>query len=163
MTIGSHWTVVGRQQRYSELPAAVAGIVCWAAIAVTEGAMTGLEYAWLLVAALPLGVWVLRMRLLVKDDYLLEFAVVGPWRHRVDLSSLESLNRKRTGGRGGLGVIVVRDSHGGRLQIPVGRLSGREVWGKMLLDAAAQTGASVDNSSRQLLERAVSARARGPA
>lgn len=143
--------VVGRQQRYYELPAAGAGVLCWAVIAGSDGLAVGLEYVWILAIALVLAAWVLRMRLLVTDA-VMEFAIVGPWRRRVDLQTLRSLTWKHTGGPASKGVIVVRDDHGKRIQIPVGRLSGGEVWGQMLLEAAERSGATIDDHSKRLLE-----------
>jgi hypothetical protein len=142
--------VVGRAQRFPELPAAVGGALIWAAITVSGGPGVGLKFAWMLAMALVLGAWVVRMRLLVQGS-VMTFAIVGPWRHRVDLSELQSVAWKHTGGPGSRGVFVVRDDQGRHLQIPVGRLSGIEVWGKLLLDAAARSGATIDISTRHSL------------
>lgn len=146
--------VVGRQQRYYELPAAIAMVAGWTLGAISEGASTGIKYVWILAIGVVLGTWVLRMRLVLRGS-VLEFAIVGLWRHRVDLRAVKSIAWKRTGGPGSKGVIVVRDGYGSRIQIPVGRLSGMEVWGNMLLEAAARSGATIDDIAGRLLEEAV--------
>jgi hypothetical protein len=56
-----------------------------------------------------------------------------------------------TGAWRSLGTIFVRDQHGGRVPIYVGRFSRIEEWGPLLLDAAERSHAPVDPHSRALL------------
>lgn len=94
------------------------------------------------------------MRLQLRDRTL-ERRVVGPWRRSVDLDSLESIRWKHTGGAASKGTMFVRDRDGRQLPIYVGRFTGGDVWGKLLLDAAKRTGATIDEPSRYVLEAEV--------
>lgn len=143
--------VLGKQQRFFEMPAVIASFAIWAVIVGSDGLLVGLKYIWVLAIGLVLGTWVLRMRLRLRGSTF-ELAVVGPWRRAVDLDSLESIRWKHTGGPASKGTIFVRDRTGHRVPVYVGRFSGGEVWGKILLEAAARGGATIDDHSRRLLE-----------
>jgi hypothetical protein len=145
--------IVGRQQRFYELPAAIAGTLLWLGIFISEGPVKGLEYVWILALGLALGAWAVLMRLCIQGSTLL-FTVIGPWRWTVNLSSIENIRWSNTGRDRARGNIYVTDRHGGRVRIPVGRLDGIEIWGRALLDAAARSHASVDPTARELLEGA---------
>jgi hypothetical protein len=137
--------VLGRQQRFFEIPADAALVVVWVAIAFSEGLSVGLRYGWVLAIGLVHGTWVLRMRLQLRGRRL-ELPLVGPWRRAVDLDSLESK-----------GTMLVRDRTGRRVPIYVGRFTGSEVWSKILLEAAERSGAMIDDHSRHLLSTATTA------
>ena len=157
MNAASGTGVVGRQQRYYELPAAVAGIAVWGAIAGSEGLVVGLKYLWILAIGVWLGAFCVLMRVRLGGSTLsvrgstFIFALV--WR-TVDLGSLVSIWWKRTGSAASRGTIFVRDRSGHLVRIPVGRLDGIEVWGRVLLDAAATSHAEVDPKAQHLLEGA---------
>jgi hypothetical protein len=98
------------------------------------------------------NLWALLMRLQLDGD---RFALtIGPWRRAVDMAALESITWKMTGGGRSRGMIFVRDAHGGRVPIYVGRFSRIDQWGPRLLNAAARCGATVDARSRHLLQGA---------
>lgn len=151
--------VVGKQQRYYEMPAAVASVLCWLYIAASEGMVVGAKNAWFLLLGLSLGVYSLRMRLELCGTTL-ALAYLGPWRHEVDLQSLQSVTWKHTGAAASRGSIFVRARDGRKLRIPVGRLDGIGEWGVILLEAAARCHADVDPVARQLLEGAGAPRTR---
>jgi hypothetical protein len=56
-----------------------------------------------------------------------------------------------TGGWRSQGMIFVRDRHGGKVGIYVGRFNKIDEWGPLLLQAAERSGADVDRHSRGLL------------
>lgn len=145
--------VLGRQQRFFELPPAAVGALVWVGIAATEGLGEGLKDVWLLAIAVAMATWCLRMRLQLRGRRF-ELAVVGPWRRSVDLDSLESIRWRHTGGPASKGTMFVRDRTGHRVSVYVGRFTGGEVWGEMLLQAAEQSGATIDDHSRRLLGEA---------
>lgn len=149
--------VIGTQQRYYEMPAAIAGVVVWGAVAASEGPVVGLKYVWILALGIWLGMFCVLMRVRVRGS---TFGVRGStfifalnWR-TVDLGSLASIGWKRTGGAASRGTIFVRDRSGHLVRVPVGRLDGIDVWGQTLLDAAAASHAEVDPKARHLLEGA---------
>lgn len=149
--------VVGRQQRYYEMPAAIAGVVVWGAVAASEGAVVGLKYVWILALGVWLGMFCVLMRVRVRGS---TFSVRGStfifalmWR-TVDLGSLASIGWKRTGGAASRGTIFVRDRSGHLVRVPVGRIDNIDVWGRALLDAASASHAEVDPKARHLLEGA---------
>jgi hypothetical protein len=148
--------VLGRQQRFFEIPADAALVVVWVAIAFSEGLSVGLRYGWVLAIGLVHGTWVLRMRLQLRGRRL-ELPLVGPWRRAVDLDSLESIRWRHTGGPASKGTMLVRDRTGRRVPIYVGRFTGSEVWSKILLEAAERSGAMIDDHSRHLLSTATTA------
>jgi hypothetical protein len=150
--------VVGRQQRFFEIPADAGLVLVWVVVALSEGLPVGLKYVWVLAIGLLHGTWVLRMRLQLRGGTL-ELPLVGPWRRSVDLDSLESIRWRHTGGAASKGTMFVRDRTGHRVPVYVGRFNGGEVWGKLLLDGAARSGATIDDHSRHLLEEATKATA----
>ncbi len=134
---------------YGELVPAAAGLAIWLWIAADGGWLVGLEYSFLLLIALMLGGWALLMRLRYDEDHLAR--TIGPWRLRVDLTTLESVRWKMTGGWRSRGTIFVRDRRGGRVPIYVGRFKRPEEWGQLLLESAERSGAEVDHPSRVIL------------
>lgn len=149
--------MVGRQQRYYELPAAIGGVAVWVAIFASDGPGVGLKYVWILALGIWIGVFCVLMGVRVGGS---TFSVRGStfvfaliWRS-VDLESLASIGWKRTGGAASRGTISVRDSGGHLVRVPVGRFDGIDIWGRALLDAAATSHAEVDPKARHLLEGA---------
>lgn len=79
---------------------------------------------------------------------------IGPWRRYADLTALESLTWKMTGGWRSQGTIFVRNRSGHRVPIYVGRFKRGREWAPLLLEAAAASGARLDEHARTLLEKA---------
>jgi hypothetical protein len=142
--------VLGRFAYFGTLPACFAGIACWAAILISDGAIEGLKYSWILAIAAYLGLPPLLARLRV-DGSLLRMT---PWRQSVDLGALESIHWKPTGGPASRGSMFIRDHGGGKVRIGVGDFTGVDAWGSMLLSSAEKSSASVDDSSRRALQGA---------
>lgn len=140
---------VARPTEFGELIPATVVLVGWLGIIAKEGWQVGLDTSWALLIVLPLVTWTLIMRLRYCPTRL-ELAM-GPWRRRVDLTSLQSVRWKMTGGWRSQGTIFVRDSHGGLVPIYVGRFGKLEHWGPLLLDAAARCEADVDAHTRSIL------------
>lgn len=111
-----------------------------------QGWEFGLKYSWILLIAVPLGAWTLLMRLRYRPDRLR--MTVGPWRRAVDLNALDSITWKMTGTWRSQGMIFVKDRHGKRVPIYVGRFNRIEEWGPLLLDAAAATHRLIDTHAR---------------
>jgi hypothetical protein len=140
---------VAKPTKFGELVPATAVVIFWVWIALGQGWLVGLEYSFVLLLALPLAGWTLSMRLRYDANGLSR--TVGPWRKRVDLSSLESITWKMTGGGRSRGTVFVRDRHGGCVPIYVGRFTNLDEWGPLLLESAARCSATVDGSSREIL------------
>jgi hypothetical protein len=143
-------TLVAKPTKFGETPAAVSCCVIWLVCLFGEGPMAGLETAWLLLIAVPLGAWTLLMRLRLDTGRL--WMTVGPWRRSVDLHRLTSVRWKMTGGGRSRGTIFVTDATRARVPIYVGRYTRLEEWGPLLLTAAASCGALVDEHSRHVLD-----------
>jgi hypothetical protein len=135
--------------RFDELIPAAVVLVFWGVILGKEGRTAWLDTSWVLLIALPLAGWTLLMRLRYSPSRLRR--TIGPWRNEVDLTALESVKWKMTGGWRSQGMIFVRDRHGGQVGIYVGRFKKVDEWGPLLLDAAERSGAEVDRHSRALL------------
>jgi hypothetical protein len=142
--------VAGPSQFDELIPAAVV-LLGWIAIFAKEGWSVGLHTSWCLLIALPLAGWTLLMRLRYSPKRLRR--TIGPWRNEVDLTALQSVTWKMTGGWRSQGMIFVRDQHGGRVGIYVGRFKKADEWGPLLLDAADRSGADVDRHSRGILRQ----------
>jgi hypothetical protein len=128
-----------------------AGVVIWVIVLIARGPIAGIETIWILLLALYQGVWTMGMRLRFSCGKL-RFRALR--RREVDLGALESITWKMTGGWRSRGTIFVRDRHGGRVPIYVGRFTRIEDWGPLLLEAAGRSNAQVDEKSRHLLEGA---------
>jgi len=160
MDSGCDREIVGKSTEFGgEVIAAVAGIACWLALLIGNGWVAGLQMIWLLLIAISLGAWALLMRVRLGPDRFSR--TVGPWRHSVALEALDSITWKMTGGWRSRGTVFVRDRRGGRVPVYVGRFTRIEEWGPRLLDAAARSGATVDDTSRRLLEGAGAPLVRG--
>ncbi len=142
--------VAGPTQFGEMVPVAV-GLLCWILILAKEGWNVGLHTAWILLIVLPLASWTLLMRLRYSPARLRR--TIGPWRNDVDLTALRSIKWKMTGGWRSQGMIFVRDRHGGRVGIYVGRFTKVDEWGPLLLEAAERSGAEVDGHSRGILRQ----------
>jgi hypothetical protein len=144
-----------RPAQYGELVAAVAGTLSWLYILATQGTLLAIETLWILAIVLPLGAWSLLMRLHFSDTRL--GLTIGPWRRYVDLGALESVRWKMTGGWRSRGTILVLDRYGHRVPIYVGRFKRGGEWGPLLIEAAAASGATIDERARSFLRNAGSA------
>jgi hypothetical protein len=107
----------------------------------------------LLLMGLLLGGWTLLMRLRFDRDYIER--TIGPFRQRVQLDALASIEFKQTGGWRSRGMLFVSDTGGHRVGIYVGRFSRAAEWSSLLLAAAESTHASVQPRARGILQRAV--------
>jgi hypothetical protein len=150
--------IVGRPTEFGELVPATLVVLCWLVMLIADGVAYALQMSWILLLGLPLGAWALLMRLQLDPDRL--WMTVGPWRRWVDLAAIESVKWKMTGAGRSRGMIFIRDRMGRRVPIYVGRFTGIEEWGPVILDAATRTGANVDDKSRHLLEGAGAPRRR---
>jgi hypothetical protein len=106
-----------------------------------------------LVIGMLLAGWALLMRLRFDRDYIER--TIGPFRQRVRLDALASIEFKQTGTWRSQGMLFVSDTHGGRVGIYVGRFTRAAEWSALLLDAAETTHASVQPRARGILQRAV--------
>jgi hypothetical protein len=140
---------VARPTEFGELIPVSAVLLIWIGIMVQEGWVEALHYAWLLFLAVVLGS-VLLMRLRYSPERLRR--TIGPWRNEVDLTALQSIRWKMTGAWRSQGTILVRDEHGGRVGIYVGRFNKIDEWGPLLLGSAERSGATVDRHSRSILQ-----------
>jgi hypothetical protein len=107
----------------------------------------------LLVIGLLLGGWTLLMRLRFDRDFIER--TIGPWRQRVRLDALASIEFKQTGTWRSQGTLFLSDTQGHKVGIYVGRFTRAAEWSALLLDAAATTHASVQPLARGILQRAV--------
>jgi len=136
--------------QFGEMVPVTVGVLIWLTILAKEGWDVGLHTAWILLIVVPLAAWTLLMRLRYTQTRFQR--TVGPWRNEVDLTSLQSIKWKMTGGWRGKGMIFVRDEHGGRVGIYVGRFNRVGEWGPLLLRSAERSGATVDRHSRSILQ-----------
>ena len=142
---------VARPSEFGEMPAAISGIAIWIYFLVAQGFTAAAEVSPLLLIGLILGAWTLLMR--VRFDDATIAMTIGPWRRAADLGSLDSITWKMTGGWRSQGTIFVHDKQEHRVPIYVGRFKRVDEWSRVLLDAAARTGATVDASAREVLTR----------
>lgn len=122
----------------------------WLVLCLPRGVTLALETVWLLLLGLMLAGWTLLMRLHYDQESLA--MTLGPWHRRVNLTDLESVTWKRTGGGRSRGTIVVRDHTGHAVPIYVERFKGRPEWGPLILGAADKCKATVDRHSRAYLD-----------
>jgi hypothetical protein len=141
---------VAAPAEYLELVAAGAGAALWIGLLVSEGPLFALQTIWILVASLGVGGWTLLQRLRFSRSRLR--ITLGPWSRAADLTQLESIHWKEGAVLSSWGRIYVRDRSGHRVPIEVGRFRRGKEWGPLLLRAAADCKASVDEPSRLILE-----------
>jgi hypothetical protein len=151
--------VVGNPAKFGTVPAVIAGTLTWTVILIADGPVKALEYSWLLALAAYLGAYTFLRKLRVQGS-IFRMTVVGPWSQAVDLEALESIRWKQTGTAISGGSMFARDRSGGKVRIGVGDFDGIEVWGPLLIKAAQECGAIVDDHSRHLLEGAGAPRSR---
>ena len=139
--------------RFDELVPVIALFVLWPIVWIRLGAQDAAAFLPFLFIALPLGGWVLLMRLRFDRDYIER--TIGPFRQRVRLDALAGIEFKQTGTWRSQGMLFVSDTRGHRVGIYVGRFSRAAEWSALLLDAAETTHASVQPRARGILQRAV--------
>jgi len=142
------------------MPAAVSGVAIWIYFLVAQGFVAAAEVSPILLIGLGLGAWTLLMRVRFSDTTIA--MTIGPWRRTADLTTLESITWKMTGGWRSQGTIFVRDRLHHRVPIYVGRFKRVDEWSRVLLDAATRTGAAVDEAACKLLETGAGRPVTGP-
>ena len=139
--------------QFGELVPVIVFFVLWLITWATSGALVAAQISWLFLLALPLGGWALLMRLRFDRDFIER--TIGPFRQRVPLDALASIEFKQTGGWRSKGMLFVSDTQGHRVGIYVGRFSRAAEWSALLLNAAENTHAAVQPRARGILQRAV--------
>lgn len=141
---------IARPTEYGAIPGSVGVIAIWFYFLVAQGWRAAAQGLPLLLLALGMVYWTLFPRLRFCP---LSFALsIGPWTRRVDLTALESIRWKQTGGWRSPGMIFLSDRSGHQMPVYFSRFNRADEWAPMLLDAVARTGATVDSESRMLLE-----------
>jgi len=138
---------------FGELVPVIALFVLWPIVWIRLGTQDAAAFLPFLVIALPLGGWALLMRLRFDRDHIER--TIGPFRQRVRLDALASIEYKQTGTWRSKGMLFVSDTQGHRVGIYVGRFSRAAEWSALLLNAAETTHASVQPRARDMLQRAV--------
>ena len=138
---------------FGELVGVIAVLVLWPITWITSGALVAAQTSWIFLIALPLGGWALLMRLRFDRDFIER--TIGPFRQRVQLDALASIEFKQTGGWRSKGMIFVSDTQGHRVGIYVGRFSRAAEWSALLLAAAETAHVSVQPRAHGILQRAV--------
>ena len=138
---------------FGELPAAIGTIVMSPIAWITSGAHVAVQLSPFVLLGLLLGGWALLMRLRFDRDFIER--TIGPFRQRVQLDALASIEFKQTGGWRSKGMLFVSDTQGHRVGIYIGRFSRAAEWSALLLDAAETADASVQPQARGILQRAV--------
>jgi hypothetical protein len=139
--------------QFGELVPVITTFVLWPIVWIRLGAHVAAEALPVLLIGLLLGGWALLMRLRFDRDYIER--TIGPFRQRVRLAALASIEFKQTGTWRSQGMLFVSDTQGHRVGIYVGRFSRAAEWSALLLDAAETTHASVQPRARGILQRAV--------
>ena len=139
--------------QFGELTMAIACVVAWPIVWITSGALVAAEALPMLFIGLFLGGWALLMRLHFDRDFIER--TIGPFRQRVQLDALASIEFKQTGAWRSQGMLFVSDTRGDRVGIYVGRFSRAAEWSALLLAASEATHASVQPRARGILQRAV--------
>ena len=150
---GPPYPQVAGPTQFGELVPAIGSVVMFSIAWITSGALVAAQTSWILLIGLPLGGWALLMRLRFDRDSIER--TIGPFRQRVRLDALASIEFKQTGGWRSQGMLFVSDTRGHRVGIYVGRFSRAAEWSALLLDAAETTHASVQPQARGILQRAV--------
>ena len=139
--------------QFGELVPAIATVLMVLIAWITDGALMAVQISWVLLIGLPLGGWALLMKLRFDGDFIER--TIGPFRQRVQLDALASIEFKQTGAWRSQGMLFVSDTRGHRVGINVGRFSRAAEWSALLLDAAQTAHASVQPRARSILQRAV--------
>ena len=138
---------------FGELVPVITLFVLWPIGWIRLGAQESAVLLPFLFASLFLGGWALLMRLRFDRDFIER--TIGPFRQRVQLDALASIEFKQTGTWRSQGMLFVADTRGHRVGIYVGRFSRAGEWSALLLAAAEATHASVQPRARGILQRAV--------
>ena len=138
---------------FGELVPVIAIFVLWPLVWIRLGALVAAQTSWIFLIVLPLGGWALLMRLRFDRDFIER--TIGPFRQRVRLDALASIEFKQTGGWRSQGMLFVSDTQGHRVGIYVGRFSRAAEWSALLLAAAEAAQVSVQPRARGILQRAV--------
>jgi len=93
----------------------------WPLVWIRLGALVAAQTSWILLIVLPLGGWTVLMRLRFDRDSIER--TIGPFRQRVRLDALASIEFKQTGTWRSQGMLFVSDTRGHRVGIYVGRFS----------------------------------------
>jgi len=138
---------------FGELVPVVTFFALWAIAWITSGVLVAVQLFPLILMGLLLGGWALLMRLRFDRDFIER--TIGPFRQRVRLDALASIEFKQTGGWRSQGMLFVSDTQGHRVGIYVGRFSRAAEWSALLLAAAEAAQVSVQPRARGILQRAV--------
>ena len=138
---------------FGELVPVIGFFVLWPLVWIRLGALVAAQTSWILLIVLPLGGWTVLMRLRFDRDSIER--TIGPFRQRVRLDALASIEFKQTGTWRSQGMLFVSDTRGHRVGIYVGRFSRAAERSALLLDAAETADASVQPRARGILQRAV--------
>ena len=138
---------------FGELPLAIVSVVMFPIVWIRLGTHVAAEALPLLFIGLLLGGWALLMRLRFDRDSIER--TIGPFRQRVQLDALASIEFKQTGTWRSQGMLFVSDTQGHRVGIYVGRFSRAAEWSSLLLAAAESTHASIQPRARGILQREV--------
>ena len=144
---------VASPTEFGELVPAIASVLMFSIAWITSGALVAAQISWILLIGLPLGGWALLMRLRFDRDHIER--TIGPFRQRVRLDALASIEFKQTGTWRSQGMLFVSDTQGHKVGIYVGRFTRAAEWSALLLDAAATTHASVQPRAQDILQKAV--------
>ena len=98
---------------FGELPAAIGTIVMSPIAWITSGAHVAVQLSPFVLLGLLLGGWALLMRLRFDRDSIER--TIGPFRQRVRLDALASIEFKQTGGWRSQGMLFVSDTRGHRV------------------------------------------------
>jgi len=139
--------------QFGDLVGVITLVVLWPIVWVRLGAHMAAAVLLVLFASLPLVGWALLMRLRFDDDFIER--TIGPFRQRVQLDALASIEFKQTGGWRSQGMLFVSDTSGHRVGIYVGRFSRAAEWSALLLAAAEAAQVSVQPRARGILQTAV--------
>jgi hypothetical protein len=144
---------VARPTQFGELVPVITIFVLFPIVWSRLGAQMAAGVLPFLFIGLLLGGWALLMRLRFDRDHIER--TIGPFRQRVRLDALASIEYKQTGTWRSQGMLFVSDTQGRRVGIYVGRFSRAAEWSALLLDSAEATHASVQPRARDILQRAV--------
>ena len=139
--------------QFDELIPVIVVFVLWVITWITSGTLVAAQTSWIFLIGLPLGGWTLLMRLRFDRDFIER--TIGPFRQRVQLDTLASIEFKQTGAWRSQGMLFVSDTQGHRVGIYVGRFSRAAEWSALLLAAAEAAQVSVQPRARGILQRAV--------
>jgi ABC-type antimicrobial peptide transport system permease subunit len=138
---------------FGEMVGVIAVFVLWPVVWITSGALLAAEFFPVILIALLLGGWTLLMRLRFDRDSIER--TIGPFRQRVQLDELASIEFKQTGGWRSKGMLFVSDTGGHRVGIYVGRFSRAAEWSSLLLTAAETAHVSVQPRAHGILQRSI--------